>query len=161
MRKVAKTITEMVTSILRNDALPQTVNQGHLNTTIVAIAVAYRLPLPTGPVNRPDEWFLIHCHAGAEDVVGQLNEYLVLDVEETLKVLKEAWRLRYRILHNPFAPQALHALLCTFNESNFDVAPVYRDWICTLGNGSAQQVMMAVSNCMNECGVLPVEFDDV
>lgn len=137
MRKLASTITECVTSILRTQDVPDNVDQRHLNTVIVAATIAYRLPLPTGAVHRPEEWFLVNCLAGYEDVAGRLNEYLVMDINEVDKVVRTIWLLRYRILHTPYSPQALHAMLCTLNDSDYEVAEVYRSWICTLGDNSA------------------------
>lgn len=101
MRKLASTITECVTSILRTQDVPDNVDQRHLNTVIVAATIAYRLPLPTGAVHRPEEWFLVNCLAGYEDVAGRLNEYLVMDINEVDKVVRTIWLLRYRILHTP------------------------------------------------------------
>jgi len=160
MRKVAKVINDWVNMAIREKRVPENTNQGHLATVIVAASVAYRLPLPSGPVMRPDEWYLQHCLSGAEDAIGQINEYLVLNVSEVDKIARETWKMRYRILHNPFSEQALHALLCSLEEAEYEVAPVYREWLCVFGKGPCQSLMMRVSEEMNESSVLAVEFDD-
>jgi hypothetical protein len=160
MRKVASTITECVNSILRTKDVPENVDQRHLNTIITAASIAYRLPLPSGPVHRPEEWFLINCLAGYESIAGALNEYLVMDVNEVDKVVRTTWLLRYRVLHIPYSPQALEALMHTLGDSDYEVADVYRSWICALGDNSAAHVMMRVGQAMNENGVLAVETSD-
>lgn len=161
MRKVAKTINQWVTHAIRDKRVPENTDQGHLATVIVAASVAYRLPLPTSPVMRPKEWYLQHCLSGSEEAIGQLNEHIVMDANETDKLTRTVWLMRYRILHTPFSEQAIHALLCSLEDSSFDVAPVYREWICQFGKEPCQSLMTQVAEAMNEVGMLPVEFEDV
>lgn len=160
MRKVAKTINDWVNLAIREKRVPETTTTEHISTVVVATSIAYRLPLPTGPVMRPKEWYLQHCLSGAEDALGGINEYLVLNVEEVDKIIRATWLLRYRVLHNPFSEQALNALLSTLENGEYDVAPVYVAWIKTYGPGPCQTLMLRVAEAMNDAGCLPVEFDD-
>lgn len=160
MRKVAKTVNDWVMNAIRSKRVPENVDQSHLSTVVIASSIAYRLPLPTSPVHRPEEWYLQHCMSGADDAMGRLNEYLVMNVNELDKLTRTIWTLRYRVLHVPFSSQSLHALLCSLEDSDYEVAPVYREWLCKFDKGPCQSLMIQVSEAMNECGVLPVEFED-
>jgi hypothetical protein len=160
MRKVAKTINDWVNAAIREKRVPENTDQAHLATVVVAASVAYRLPLPTNSVRRPEEWYLQQCLVGVEDAVGKLNEYLILNVNELDKLTRSIWLMRYRILHTPFSEHALQALLCSLEAADYEVAPVYRQWITEFGKGPSQTLMIRVSEALNEANVLPVEFDD-
>ena len=150
MRKIAKLISEWTGRAIQDKRIPAETNLGHLNAILTASALAYRLPLPTAPVLRAEEYYIIHCLGGVEEQLGRLNEYLVIDFDQTLTLTRKLWLQRYRMVHQPTSDEAMHLMLHATIEAEAELAPVYRECLCALTKEPVQQILGLVSEALDD-----------
>ena len=150
MRKIAQLLSTWAASLIRNNQAPANTDQAQLITAMVAMAAAYQLPLPSGPVNRPQEWYLISCNAGVEDVVGAINEVVLMNVGDALKLAQEIWLLRYRMVNEPYSRQAMMGVFAALAVSNFDIAPNYINIFTTQQVDSMRQVQLTLADLLSD-----------
>lgn len=154
MRRAAKIIDEAVTGM---GSLPEGAERHHRMTALVSLVVASRLPLPSSAVESPKEWYIQNCIAPTEKTLGSLVEYLIVDVEEAMKIIKATWMNRYKMVHAPQSEEALR--LIRFSMRGADNVPqIYPDSLTISTDlGSRISVTTAISHIGNALSdTLPV-----
>lgn len=65
-----------------------------------ARAVAYRLPLPTGPVENPHQYYIETHKTTTEQMLGEINERIVVNIDAAADLCQRLWTFRYRMVHD-------------------------------------------------------------
>lgn len=73
-------------------------DRSYLLSVALARAVAYRLPLPTSPIENPYLHFTTTHKANVEAVLGEVNERIVVDIDATCDLICRLWVFRYRLV---------------------------------------------------------------
>ena len=73
-------------------------DSGAFMSLAFARAVAYRLPLPTSPVDNPFQYFVETHKVATENMVGEINEKMVVNIDATIDLLQRLWIFRYRMV---------------------------------------------------------------
>lgn len=68
--------------------------------------IAYRLALPTSPVESPELFYISNHLSFVNSIVSGINESLVIDVDLFTSLVKAVWLTRYRILYMASTPEA-------------------------------------------------------
>lgn len=126
MRKFANILLSAVDHAQKAGQLPTEATRNTVMTTLIAYTLGYRLSIPTNVVRRPDEWFIMNCLGKIEELLGKINEHVVLDIDGTLRVVRAIWTVRYRLVHDPLSVQAQQAINAALASSEFELAPVVR-----------------------------------
>lgn len=108
---------------------------------LLAKKVAYCLPLPTGQVDSHRLYFAEHCNGLAKEKVSLFNENLVVDVPNTVELVKQIWTLRYRAVHDPFNISNItffNALIQSGKVS--EVSQVYAESLQAVGDESVAKI---------------------
>lgn len=146
MRKLAKAISIAATEIFKDQGTSTSSHKTHAMTAVVAAMAAYRLPIPSSPVERPKEWYITNCLAAAENFIGGVNEHTVLDVRGALDIAQAVWESRYSIVHVPASKEAMASLMEIVGSGNYRVPPIYGDAIRSVGCGNFQELMVVAQN---------------
>lgn len=64
----------------------------------LARAIAYKLPLPSTPVESLISYFDLTCKNIAEEQIAEINEILPLDIPIAKEYVLAVWTVRYRIV---------------------------------------------------------------
>lgn len=145
MRKLAKSISTAAGEIIQSQKAGPNTTKTHAMSAVVGSLAAYRLPIPTSPVDRPKEWFIINCMSSLEEFVGGINEYCVLDADAAMKIAKAIWESRYSIAHVPSSKEAVSSVMEIVGSGNYRVPEVSADAIRAMGCVNFQELMI-VSN---------------
>lgn len=83
----------------------------------VALALAYKLPLPTGPVVDPDNFFNMQVSSLMNDPFSEINESVVFDLKTAVEYCRVFWLLRNAAAHTgsqfPFAENSPYGFFDT------------------------------------------------
>lgn len=83
----------------------------------VALALAYKLPLPTGPVVDPDNFFNMQVSSLMSDPFSEINEAVVFDLKTAVEYCRVFWLLRNAAAHGgtqfPFAENSPYGFFDT------------------------------------------------
>lgn len=78
----------------------QLADRGFVLAIAVARAVAYSLPVPSGPVDNAQTFFT-HTHLGdAEQMLSEVNEQVVLNIDTVTDLISRIWLFRYRLVYD-------------------------------------------------------------
>lgn len=158
MRKLAKAISTVANEIIQSKAAGSATHKTHAQSAVMGAMAAYRLPLPSSPVERPKEWYITNCLSAAESFIGELNEHSVVDVSGALDIAKAIWESRYSTVHVPASKEAMASLLSIVGSGNYRVPPVYADAITAVGADNFQELMtVAVRIQQNDLELEPSE----
>lgn len=61
----------------------------------VALALAWKLPLPTGRLSDPDNFYNMQVSALVNDPLSEVNEAVVIDLRQAIEYCRMFWMLRY------------------------------------------------------------------
>lgn len=75
-------------------------DRSYLLSIAFARAMSYRLPLPTSPVGNPYEFFATNHRVVTEELLGAINERVVVDIDATLDLTSRFWVFRYRLAYD-------------------------------------------------------------
>lgn len=129
MRNIGETIRRFIDELMKSGPAGSVTRQ-HVGTFGLAASVAQRLPLPSGPVDRASEWYLINCLSTAEAVVGKVNEgYLPVDVASTMDLIKRVWLMRYRMVHEAGSQESIMATCSVLESADNELAEIYRKMV--------------------------------
>ena len=78
--------------------------RSYLLTVAAARVASYRLKLPAEAVENPYLYFTTTHKAGVLEMVGQLNEAVVINFDECVDLVQRLWLFRYNLAHNPNNP---------------------------------------------------------
>jgi hypothetical protein len=66
----------------------------------VALALAYKLPLPSGPVADPDNFYNMQVSALVNDPMSEINEGVVFDLKAAVEYCRTFWLMRNAAAHD-------------------------------------------------------------
>lgn len=76
-----------------------TVTRTRIAAAAVAVATAYCQPVPSTPVESPEQYYIETCTPFAKGEIGEYNEEAVIDVSSALNLTHKFWLLRYNSVH--------------------------------------------------------------
>lgn len=91
-------LAQEIRSILNNNA----VFLERTGCTVVAgisKSIAYHLPVPSTAVENPRKYFLEQHGVAVLDVVGDINEGIVIDTDKVKDLVYRIWKIRYDVVH--------------------------------------------------------------
>lgn len=78
----------------------QLADRGFVLAIAVARAVAYRLPVPSSPVDNAQTYFK-HTHlADVEQMLSEVNEQVVLNIDVATNLISGMWLFKYRLVYD-------------------------------------------------------------
>lgn len=101
-------------------------------TASLALAMAYALALPTGPVESVESYFVQNYREQTNLIISRVNEREPLNVPAIQSLTMGLWKIRYRMVFEPSHPSAIIALeqalaSGTLGEITFDLVNSLRD----------------------------------
>ncbi|HWT39747.1 MAG TPA: hypothetical protein VN081_00505 [Dongiaceae bacterium] len=102
-------------------------DRGEVIYTTAARAIAYKLPLPTSPVDNPYAYFLDKY---ASEVMGDLcaiNEDCVIRVEQAAELVKHIWVFRYSVAYDAASLSVMATLDVIAKEGDRYLSPKYQE----------------------------------
>jgi hypothetical protein len=83
--------------------------------------IAFQLPLPSSPVEFPNEYYLNSLTAQANSEISEINESIVVDVAFLQEVTRKVWLTRYDLVYRPLSSNAhlLTAAILTHDDNAF------------------------------------------
>lgn len=91
--------TQKIISDLANSGVALA-DQGYLVSVALAKVAAYRLPLPTTPIENPVLYFITKFKTDVVNSLSALNEAMVIDLGNILELTQSLWLFRYRLVYD-------------------------------------------------------------
>jgi hypothetical protein len=92
-----------------------------------ARALAYKLPLPSSPVENPYAYFLDKYRDEVMSDLAVLNETTVIRINEAAQLAKHLWVFRYHVVYDPTSISVMQALdVLATQEGERYLAPTYK-----------------------------------
>jgi hypothetical protein len=66
----------------------------------LARCIAYDLPIPTTAVDVPLSYFALNHTATINDLLGDINEQVVINMELASSLIKKLWLMRYNVVYD-------------------------------------------------------------
>ena len=112
--------------------------------------IAFQLPLPSSPVEAPNEYYLNTLTAQANTEISEINESIVIDVAFLQEVTRKVWLTRYDLVYRPLSPTArlLTAAILTQDDNAF--SSELRDVDVTLSADGTLTRLVALCLAANE-----------
>ena len=100
-----------------------------------ARAIAYKLPLPSSPVQNPYGYFLEKFKDEVAEDLALLNESCVIRVVEAAQLVKHLWVFRYHVVYDPTSISVMQALdTLAGQEGERYLAPTYKQMLAKHGD---------------------------
>jgi hypothetical protein len=143
----SRQLGRMVDEIYSKKDLPSSVDKAQVASLLVSVLHGFKAPLPSMEVEQPiDNWFINNCLPTIENELVALNEYYIIDVVNSLRLIQKIWRVRYNMLHVATSLQAVYGLVATLGSSGHDgLAPVYKDILQLVDVPTLQQKLLDLS----------------
>lgn len=127
MQRVARRLNRWSENFCREKELPASISPQHIAQFAVCQIIAYELMLPSTPVDRPRDYFVQNHVSTSEDLIAKINEYLVMDLRNSIDLVQKIWMTRYTMVHAPFSNEAVKAMQAVLSDdTNFRIAPKYQ-----------------------------------
>jgi len=94
--------------------------------TTAARAIAYKLPLPTSPVDNPYAYFLDKYKSEVMADLCAINEDCVIRVEQAAELTKHIWVFRYSAAYDPASLSVMAALDVVAMQGDRYLSPKYQ-----------------------------------
>lgn len=91
----------------------------------LAKLIAYRLPLPSAPLDGLQQYYAGNHAPLARQMVSAFNELFPVNVLTTLELVYVIWRFRYYLCHNPHELNMDRFLA----DAGSNLAPRYQDMV--------------------------------
>lgn len=89
--------TQSIVSELSRTGIALT-DSGAFLSLAFARAVAYRLPIPTSPVDNVYQYFIETHKVAVENMLAAINEKVVVNIDATMDLVQRVWIFRYRFV---------------------------------------------------------------
>jgi len=99
-----------ISRMANNYAVPAS-DSGHFFAVHLAIALGYKLPLPSSPVENVRDYYYTNCFETVNDALDKANEIRVIPLEAALHYAQQIWIYRYKMLYQPFSPEVIQTLI--------------------------------------------------
>jgi hypothetical protein len=95
--------------------------------TTAARAIAYKLPLPTSPLDNPYSYFLDKYKEEVLADLATINEECVIRVEQAAELVKHIWVFRYSVAYDPASLSVMACLDTIAKEGDRYLSPKYSE----------------------------------
>lgn len=126
MRKLSRLINTWADHALKDKHTSVEVRREHLATSAVSMAVAYRLPIPSSPVESASSWYVQNLVSLRDDMLYSINETVILDLPAAEKLVRSIWLTRYQLVHEPTAAVSTRLVEWISLDLADDIPPVYQ-----------------------------------
>lgn len=109
----------------------------------VASQIAFRLTLPSQPVDGLIGYYTNHCNSQVAEWVSKINEEYPVNIDKVLNAIYRIWVARYNMVHPQgcyAAAEAASALLCKVIEAETIAPDLVEVADCTLVPQHAQTI---------------------
>lgn len=96
-------------------------DRGKLMEIIIAEALAIKLEIPSTPSDNINGYFISIVKLPVLKVLGEINEYCVIDIDRTVDLVYRMWSIRYGLVHTTNDITAARMLSCAIvaNDRKF------------------------------------------
>jgi hypothetical protein len=94
--------------------------------TAAARAIAYKLPLPSSPLENPYGYFLEKHKEETLALLSEINESCVIRVEQAAELVKRIWVFRYQVVYDACSLSVMATMDVIAGEGDRYVSPAYK-----------------------------------
>ncbi len=121
-----KTILEAVRLVVNSNSVDFK-DKAKLAATLAAEALAAQVPIPTEAIGETAGFFRTNHKVAVMVALSKVNEFIVLDLDQTCDLVYHMWNIRYSIVHTPNDPAIARLTSLMFAGNGSHIPNIYRE----------------------------------